>query len=264
MSALLVPWHHSCLYTVSVTSHKSRPLVCVLTDVVILSLPSSPVEDGYSVWWQQDAQFLQPKLNLVCNIYSPISHETITDPRWTGIYDSSSIYTYQYCYCMYNDHFTCTLWNSLLQWIKQHLDTLCPANTKSNKLLLLFLTALTQLYAKMVLTSLDSLMYPATLLDYSVSINAIPHGLNVIISGYSDSTVMNNIIELVVNGNWTILYIYGTYLSFLPPSLPAMTNETMLSNSEMFSLSLESMTDSLTNYNYTAIPYRYIYQYIQR
>lgn len=53
----------------------------------------------------------------------------------------------------------------------------------------------------MVLTSLDSLMYPATLLDYSVSINAIPHGLNVIISGYSDSTVMNNIIELVVNGN---------------------------------------------------------------
>ena len=44
----------------------------------------------------------------------------------------------------------------------------------------------------------------------------------------------------------------------------AMTNETMLSNSEMFSLSLESMTDSLTNYNYTAIPYRYIYQYIQR
>lgn len=61
-------------------------------------------------------------------------------------------------------------------------------------------TALSELYANVVLASLNPLIYPAILLDYSVSVKAVPHGLNIAINGYSDSAVMNNIIELVVNG----------------------------------------------------------------
>ena len=44
----------------------------------------------------------------------------------------------------------------------------------------------------------------------------------------------------------------------------AMTNKTVLRDMDIFSLSLEQLTTSLNNYNYTALPYHYVYQYIQR
>ena len=57
---------------------------------------------------------------------------------------------------------------------------------------------------------------------------------------------------LTTSNNYTVIYNI------------AMINETLISDPDVYSLAMDSINSYLTNYNFTSLPYHYVYQYIQR
>ena len=62
------------------------------------------------------------------------------------------------------------------------------------------MSALTLLYAGVVTTILNPEIYPATLVGYLTTITPNSHGLQLTLSGFSDTEVMMKVIDLLVNG----------------------------------------------------------------
>lgn len=62
------------------------------------------------------------------------------------------------------------------------------------------LSALTLLYTGVVSNILNPEIYPAALVGYSTSITPNSHGLQLTLSGFTDTEVMMKVIDLLVNG----------------------------------------------------------------
>jgi insulysin len=140
-------------------------------------------QDGMSIWWLQDTEFVLPKLDIVCDINT---NTNTNSTRWA---------------------------------------------------------ALNMLYSSIVTLILNPELYPATLVGYTVSVKSTTKGVTLTLNGYSDPSVMNHILSSLTDG---------------------MTNKSLLTDPHMLSLALETLKLQLTNYNYTALPYHYVYQYIQK
>lgn len=60
--------------------------------------------------------------------------------------------------------------------------------------------ALNTLYASIITTIINPELYPAALVGYSTEVTSTSRGISLSISGFSDSTVVSKIIDIVTNG----------------------------------------------------------------
>ena len=114
--------------------------------------------DGLSIWWFQDTQFLQPKVDIVCNLY----------------YINQNVYNLKMAGTL---NFVIYCWLSIAS------------------------IALNMLYVSIVSTIINPELYPSGLVGYSTKLIPDSNGIHLTISGYSDSTVVNKIIKILINGN---------------------------------------------------------------
>ena len=72
----------------SLPSPPSPPSLYLPPPPLFLPLPPPSLtpgdETGLSVWWLQDTQYQQPKMNMYCDINSAQTTYSLYDPQWTG------------------------------------------------------------------------------------------------------------------------------------------------------------------------------------